>query len=201
MWMWKVQHPNGLREQNTLHVQVNRPVKLIMTSEDVIHSFYVPAFRIHTDVVPGRYTTQWFTPTQVGTYRLLCSQYCGTGHAVMGGEIVVLSEADYQAWAGGGQGTTASAGEQLFQQSGCIGCHTGVQGAPGPNLAGLFGEQVQLTNGQSVVADENYLRESILKPSAKIVQGFQPIMPSYEGRLTDEQVFALVTYIQSLGGK
>ncbi len=126
MWMWKAQHQTGQREINALHLQVNKPYKLIMTSEDVIHDFYVPAFRIHTDVVPGRYTTQWFTPSQVGTYRLLCSQYCGTGHAFMEGEIIVMSEADFQAWSGGGgQATTAQAGAQLFQQSGCVGCHTG----------------------------------------------------------------------------
>ena len=200
MWMWKAQHQNGVREQNTVHLQVDKTVKLVMTSEDVIHDFYVPAFRIHTDVVPGRYTTQWFKPTKTGTFRLFCSQYCGTGHSVMVGDIIVMSEADYQAWAGGGgQASGGGAGEQLFQQSGCTGCHTGAQGAPGPALAGLFGEQVELADGQTVVADENYLQESILEPQVKVVKGYQPIMPSYKGRLTDEEVFALVTYIESLG--
>lgn len=200
MWMWKAQHPNGMREQNTLHVELGKPVKLIMTSEDVIHSFYVPAFRIHTDVLPGRYTVQWFTPTQVGVYRLMCSEYCGTGHGVMGGEVVVMSSEDFQAWMGGsGTAPTAAAGERLFQEQGCVACHSGAQGAPGPALAGLFGRQVQLASGQTVMADENYIQESILNPSAKVVQGYQPIMPAYEGRLTDEQVFALVTYIESLG--
>lgn len=201
MWMWKAQHQNGLREQNTLHVEVNKPVKLIMTSEDVIHSFYVPAFRIHTDLLPGRYTTQWFTPSKVGTYRLMCSEYCGTGHGVMGGEVVVMNSEDFQAFMGGGGGgtDTVAAGEQLYQQQGCIACHSGAEGAPGPGLAGLFGTEEQLTGGQTVLVDENYLSESILNPSAKIVEGYQPIMPSYEGRLTEEQVFALVNYIQSLG--
>lgn len=200
MWMWKAQHENGVREQNTLHLEVNKPVKLILTSEDVIHDFYVPAFRIHTDVVPGRYTTQWFTPTEVGTYRLLCSQYCGTGHAFMSGEIIVMSSADYQAWIGGGaQPTTASAGAQLFQQSGCVGCHTGQPGAPGPDLQGLFGRQVKLTGGTTVTADENYIRESILNPSAAVVDGYQPIMPSFQGRLTNEEVNALVSYIKTMG--
>jgi cytochrome c oxidase subunit 2 len=200
MWMWKAQHQNGIREQNTLHVEVNKPVKLIMTSEDVIHSFYVPAFRIHTDLLPGRYTSQWFTPTKVGTYRLMCSEYCGTGHSVMGGNVIVMNAEDFQAWiGGGGASTTGAVGEQLFQQQGCVACHSGAQGAPGPAVAGLFGEAVELADGQTVIADENYLRESILNPSAKIVKGYQPIMPSYEGRLTDDQVFALVTYIESLG--
>jgi cytochrome c oxidase subunit II len=207
MWMWKSQHQNGQREINQLHLQVNKNYKLIMTSEDVIHDFYVPAFRIHTDVVPGRYTTQWFTPSQVGTYRLLCSQYCGTGHAFMGGEITVMSEADYQAWAGGGAaaggaaGTTAEAGAQLFRQSGCIGCHTGSAGAPAPALAGIFGQQVDLADGTATVADEDYIRESILNPTAKVVKGFQPIMPSYQGRLNAEEINSLVSYIQSLGSQ
>ena len=202
MWMWKAQHPNGVREQNMLHLQVDKTVKLVMTSEDVIHDFYVPAFRIHTDVVPGRYTTQWFRPTETGVFRLFCSQYCGTGHAMMTGDIVVLSEADYQAWAaggGGGQATGANAGEQLFQQAGCVACHTGAQGAPGPQLAGRFGSQVELADGGTVTADENYLQESLLEPQAKVVKGYQPIMPSYKGRLTDEEVFTLVTYIETLG--
>jgi cytochrome c oxidase subunit II len=202
MWMWKAQHQNGQREINTLHLQVGKPYKLIMTSEDVIHDFYVPAFRIHTDVVPGRYTTQWFTPSQVGTYKLLCSQYCGTGHAFMEGEVIVMSEADYQAWSGGGgTNSVASAGAQLFQQSGCTGCHTGQPNAPGPNLNGVFGTQVQLANGQTTVANEDYIRESILNPSAKVVEGFQPIMPSYQGRLSNDEINALVAYIQSLGGQ
>jgi cytochrome c oxidase subunit 2 len=176
-----------------------------MTSEDVIHDFYVPAFRIHTDVIPGRYTTQWFTPSQVGSYRLFCSQYCGTGHSSMIGEVIVMSAADYQAWSSGG-GTTggaaqspAAAGAQLFTQMGCIACHTGNAGAPAPALAGIYGKPVELSTGQTVVADENYIRESILNPSAKIVKGFQPIMPSFQGRLTTDQINALIAYIQSLG--
>lgn len=202
MWMWKAQHENGVREQNALHVEVGKPVKLIMTSEDVIHSFYVPAFRIHTDLVPGRYTTQWFTPTEVGSYRLLCSEYCGTGHGIMGGEVVVMNSADFQAWMtsmGGSGATGAVAGEQLFQAQGCIACHTGVQGAPAPKLAGLFGTQVTLESGQTVTADANYIQESILNPTAKVHKGYQPIMPSYQGRLSEEQVFALVQYVESLG--
>ena len=200
MWMWKAEHQNGQREINTLHLQVNKPYKLVMTSEDVIHDFYVPAFRIHTDVLPGRYTTQWFTPTEVGTYHLFCSQYCGTGHALMGGDVIVQTEADYQKWSGGGtQATTAETGAQLFQQSGCIACHSGAAGAPAPDLVGVFGSQVQLADGQTVTANEDYIRESILNPTAKVVKGFQPIMPSYQGRLTEAEVFAMVAYIKSLG--
>lgn len=202
MWMWKAQHQNGQREINTLHLQVNKSYKLLMTSEDVIHDFYVPAFRLHTDVLPGRYTTQWFIPSEVGTFRLFCSQYCGTGHSSMIGDIIVMSPADYEAWSGGGGGagqTPAQAGAQLFTQSGCIACHSGQPGAPAPNLDGLFGKTVQLDNGQTVVANEDYIRESILNPSAKIVKGFQPIMPSFQGRLTTDEVNELVAYVESLG--
>ncbi len=199
-WMWKAQHMTGQREINTLHIPIGQPIKLVMTSEDVIHDFFVPAFRVHTDVLPGRYTTEWFTPTQTGTFRLLCSQYCGTGHALMTGDIIVMSGADYQAWlAGGPQQSAAQIGARLFQDSGCDACHRSDSLARAPNLVGLFGSPVRLSNGQVVIADDSYIRESILNPTAKVVEGFQPIMPSFQGRLNEEQVFDLVAYIQSLG--
>jgi cytochrome c oxidase subunit 2 len=199
-WMWKVQHETGQREINSLHLPVGHPVKLIMTSEDVIHDFYVPAFRIHTDVLPDRYTTQWFLPTQIGTYHLFCSQYCGTAHSQMIGDIVVMSPSDFQAWlAGGPQQTPAQAGALLFQQLGCDACHRPDSATRAPQLAGLFGQPVHLDNGQTVTADENYIRESILNPSAKIVAGYQNYMPSFQGRVNEEELFDLVSYIQSLG--
>jgi cytochrome c oxidase subunit 2 len=199
-WMWKAQHMTGQREINTLHLVVGQPVKLIMTSEDVIHDFYVPAFRMHTDVLPGRYSTEWFTPTETGTFHLFCSQYCGTGHSLMVGEVIVMNAADYQAWlAGGPQQSVAQEGARLFQDSGCDACHRPDSLARAPNLVGLFGNPVRLSNGQVVTADDNYIRQSILSPASQVVAGFQPIMPSFQGMLNEEQVFALVAYIQSLG--
>ncbi len=199
-WMWKAQHPTGQREINTLHVPIGQPVRLIMTSEDVIHDFYVPAFRIKTDVLPGRYTSLWFQATQPGTYNLFCSQYCGTGHSQMVGQVIVQTPADYQAWLGGGpQQSPAQIGAGLFQQLGCNACHRPDSQARAPWLGGIYGQPVHLNNGQTVTADDNYIRESIVNPTAKIVQGFQPIMPSFQGRVTEEQIFDLIAYIQSLG--
>ncbi|HEX9115216.1 MAG TPA: cytochrome c oxidase subunit II, partial [Anaerolineae bacterium] len=201
-WMWKVQQPTGQREINTMHVPAGQPIKLVMTSEDVIHDFYVPAFRIKADVLPGRYATLWFQPTQPGTYHLFCSQYCGVAHSLMVGDVIVMSPADYQTWLQGGpQQSPAQIGAGLFQQLGCNACHVPGSAARAPNLAGLFGSQVHLNNGQTVVADENYIRESILSPSAKIVAGYQPIMPSFQGRVSEDQLFDLIAYIQSLGSQ
>jgi cytochrome c oxidase subunit 2 len=199
-WMWKLEHEQGQREINELHVPVGRDVKLIMTSQDVIHSFYVPAFRIKQDVLPGRYTTAWFHATKPGVYHLFCAEYCGTAHSGMIGQVVVLEPAQYQAWLSGGAtfGSLAANGESLFQQLGCPTCHRfDVQGRA-PNLTGIFGKPVQLEDGRTVIADENYIRESILSPSAKIVSGFKPIMPTFQGLVSEEQLTALVAYIKSL---
>jgi cytochrome c oxidase subunit II len=200
-WMWKLEHQQGQSEINELHVPVGRDIKLIMTSQDVIHSFYIPAFRIKQDVLPGRYTTAWFRATKPGTYHLFCAEYCGTAHSGMIGQIVVMEPAQYQAWlAGGGvTGSLASNGQTIFQQLGCPTCHRfDVQGR-GPNLVGVFGKPVQLEDGRTVLADENYIRESILSPSAKVVMGYKPIMPVFQGLVSEEQLTELVAYIKSLG--
>jgi cytochrome c oxidase subunit II len=201
-WMWKIQHPQGNREINTLHVPVGKPVKLIMTSQDVIHSFYIPAFRIKQDVLPGRYTTQWFQATTPGEYHLFCAEYCGTSHSGMIGKVVVMEPAEYEQWLAGAVSGIAmgSTGQQLFQQYGCQTCHKSESGQRGPALDGLFGSKVTLASGQSVVADQEYIRESILNPSAKIVSGFSALMPTYRTQLTSEQVNQLVEYVKSLGG-
>jgi len=199
-WMWKFEHETGQREINALHVPVGRDVKMIMSSQDVIHSFYVPAFRIKQDVLPGRYTTTWFRPTKVGTYHLFCAEYCGTEHSGMIGEVVVMEATAYQAWlANGGATASMSAnGKELFSQLGCATCHRSDTQGRGPNLVGIFGKPVQLNDGRTVMADENYIRESILNPQAKIVAGFQPIMPTFQGQVTEESLGALVSYVKSL---
>ena len=199
-WMWKLQHQEGPREINQLHVPVGRDIKLIMTSQDVIHSFYVPAFRLKQDVLPGRYTTLWFRATTPGTYHLFCAEYCGTMHSGMGGDIVVMEPTQYQAWVqtGGSFGSLAASGEAIFQQLGCPTCHRVDTQGRGPYLAGVFGSQVQLEDGRVVTADENYIRESILAPNAKIVSGFRPIMPVFQGLVSEEDLNALVAYIKSL---
>jgi len=198
--MWKLQHPEGRREINELHVPVNRDIKLTMASEDVIHDFFVPAFRVKADVVPGRYTTLWFRATQPGRYHMFCAQYCGTNHAIMGGWVTVMEPAEFQTWLAGGpaEGSLASAGEKLFQSLACNTCHRNDSQARGPSLEGSYGSTVRLDNGQVVVADDAYLRESILHPNAKIVAGYQPIMPTFQGLVTEEQVLQLIAYIKSL---
>jgi cytochrome c oxidase subunit 2 len=199
-WMWKLQHEEGQREINELHVPVGRDVKMIMTSQDVIHSFYVPAFRIKQDVLPDRYTTAWFRATKPGVYHLFCSQYCGTMHSGMIGQVVVMEPALYQAWLSGGttSASLAVTGETVFQQLGCPTCHRADSQGRGPSLVGLFGKPVELQDGSTVVADENYIRESVLSPNAKIVRGFQPIMPVFQGLVGEEQLTALVAYVKSL---
>jgi cytochrome c oxidase subunit II len=200
-WMWKLQHTTGQREINELHVPVGRKIKLIMTSEDVIHSFFIPAFRIKTDVLPGRYTVQWFEATKPGNYHLFCAEYCGMNHSGMIGSVVVMEPAEFDNWLSGNasQQTPAVAGQQLYQSLGCVTCHGGSgEGGRGPALAGLFGRQVVLTNGQTVTADEGYIRESIENPQAKIVNGFGPIMPTFQGQLTPEQLIQIMAYIKSL---
>ena len=200
-WMWKLQHPEGTMEINELHIPIGRDIKLIMTSQDVIHSFYVPAFRIKADVLPGRYTTVWFRGTATGRYHLFCAQYCGTNHAAMGGWVTVMEPTDYSNWLAGGseQITPEAAGAALFEQFACVNCHVSSGQGRGPSLVGLYGSQVRLADQRSVLADENYLRESILNPSAKTVAGFGPDMPSFEGRLSEDQLLQLLAYIKSLG--
>ncbi len=199
-WMWKLQHLTGQREINELHVPVGVPIKLTLTSEDVIHSFYVPAFRIKKDAVPGRYNTAWFEATRPGRYHLFCAEYCGTKHSTMIGSIVVMEPAAFQAWlAGGAQGQPLhTAGEKLFRELACVTCHRGDSGARGPDLTGLFGSQVRLVGGATTLADETYLRESIVAPAARVVEGYQPIMPTFQGLVSEEQLLQLVAYIQSL---
>jgi cytochrome c oxidase subunit 2 len=201
-WMWKAQHMDGHREINELHVPIGRPVKLIMGSEDVIHSFFIPDFRVKADVVPGRYNHMWFTATVPGTYHLFCTQYCGTKHSGMVGSVIAMEATDFQAWLGGGNASDspAAAGEKLFQDLACVSCHTGDARALAPQLKGIFGTTVTLQNGQTVVADEAYIRESIFLPQAKIVAGFQPLMPTFQGLVSEEQLLQLIAYIKSLSG-
>ncbi len=206
-WMWKIQHMEGRREINTLHVPLGRPIKLTMTSEDVIHAFYVPAFRVKADVVPGRYTTLWFEPTQTGEFHLFCAEYCGTEHSRMGGSVIVMQPAEYEAWLAGAQaggGTPSSGltpvqlGRKLFVEKACATCHLTTPGGVGPVLVGIYGRQVELATGATVKVDEAYLRESILTPMAKVVKGFPPAMPTFGGQLTEEQVMSLIAYVKSL---
>jgi len=199
-WMWKAQQPTGLREINELHVPVGRNVKLILASEDVIHDFYVPAFRVKMDVVPGHYNTMWFRPTKVGRYHFFCSQYCGTNHAVMGGWVTVMEPAEYAAWLAGstGEANPAAEGEKLFTEKACNTCHLGSGLGRAPSLSGVYGSKVLLADGSAVTADDAYIRESILQPNAKIVAGYQPLMPTFQGQLTEEQLLALTAYIKSL---
>jgi cytochrome c oxidase subunit 2 len=200
-WMWKAQHMDGMREINELHVPVGRPVKLTMGSEDVLHSFYIPAFRVKADVIPGRYNELWFTATKPGRYHLFCAEYCGTRHSGMIGWIYAMEPADFQAWLGGGSPaqTPSAAGEKLFTDLVCVSCHRDDSQAKGPQLKGLFGHAVQLQGGASVVADEAYIRESIVNPQAKIVNGFPPIMPTFQGMVNEEQLLQLIAYVRSLG--
>jgi len=200
-WMWKAEHPEGQREINELHVPLGRPVKLTMTSEDVIHDFFVPAFRVKKDVLPGRYTSLWFEPTQVGTFHLFCAQYCGAFHAGMIGAIIVQEPDAYASWlAGGAPGESIEqAGAKVYQGSGCGTCHVDDGSGLGPSLLGVFGHPVHLTTGETVTADDAYMRESILLPKAKVVLGYNPIMPSFQGQVTEEQLNNLVAYLRTLG--
>jgi cytochrome c oxidase subunit 2 len=201
-WMWKFQHQEGQREINELHVPVGSRVRLTMTTEDVIHSFYVPAFRIKADVVPGKYTNVWFQATKTGRFYLFCAEYCGTNHSGMVGYVVVMEPTEYQAWlSGGASESPASQGAKLFQDIGCATCHKaeGEGQGRGPVLKGVFGKQVELEGGQTVLADESYIRESIINPRAKTVAGFTQIMPAYQGQVSEEQLLYLIAYIRSLG--
>jgi cytochrome c oxidase subunit 2 len=200
-WMWKLQHVNGRREINELHVPVGRAVKLTMTSEDVIHSFYVPAFRVKADAVPGRYTTTWFQATRTGRYHLFCTEYCGTKHSQMIGSVVVMEPDAFQAWLGGEEAglSPAAAGERLFVNLGCITCHNPSSKGRGPSLVGVFGTRAELQTGARVVVDEQYIRESIVDPKAKILSGYKPLMPTFRGLLGEEGLMSLIEYIKSIG--
>jgi cytochrome c oxidase subunit 2 len=200
-WMWKMQHLSGQREINELHVPVGRPVKVLLTSQDVIHSFYVPAFRVKQDAIPGRYSEIWFEATQPGQYHLFCAEYCGTLHSGMIGSVIAMEPADFQQWLSGGGGAEAPAqrGEKLFQQLGCETCHRADSLARCPDLRGLFGRTVRLQTGETLVADEAYIRESIINPGAKIVAGYESIMPTFKGLVTEEGILDLITYVRALG--
>jgi cytochrome c oxidase subunit 2 len=195
-WMWKVQHPQGRREINELHVPLGRSIRLIMISQDVIHDLYIPAFRVKQDVLPGRYTTEWFNATKAGEYHLFCAQFCGNAHAEMIGRVVVMEPSQYNDWlrGAGREETVLQAGERLYREFGCNTCH----GVKAPTLAGLYGSQVKLQNGSTVAADESYLRESILYPSARVVAGYPTIMPTYKGQMSEDQLLQIIAYIKSL---
>src|SRR3984885_195915 len=200
-WMWKLQYPGGQREINELHVPIGRPVKVTLASEDVIHSFFIPALRVKHDVVPGHYDVMWFNATKPGRYHIFCAEYCGTEHSGMVGWVTIMTPADYENWlaGGGSSGTMAQQGERQFEQLGCSGCHLLARQGRGPNLRGLYGSRVQLTNGQTVPADDAYIRESILNPNAKLAAGFGPnVMPSFQGQISEEGILHLVVYIKSL---
>jgi cytochrome c oxidase subunit II len=199
-WMWKMQHPNGRQEINELHVPVGRPIKLLMTSEDVIHDFFVPAFRVKSDVLPGRYTHIWFHATKPGEYRFFCAEYCGTQHAGMMGRVYVMELPDYQEWLSGSAPgiSTAELGRNLFERLGCATCHRPGGVVQAPSLAGLLGKQVQLEGGKTITADENYIRESIFDPRAKIVAGYQPVMPPYKGSISEDGIMQIIAYLRTL---
>jgi cytochrome c oxidase subunit 2 len=199
-WMWKVQQPNGVREIDELHAPIGRPVQLIMTSEDVIHSLYLPALRLKQDVLPGRYTYLWFTASKAGVYHLMCAEYCGTAHSRMTGRLVLMTPSDYSRWSSAqpGADNLAGQGRALFNALGCSGCHAPASAVHAPELHGVYGHPVQLSDGRVVVADEAYLRDSILLPRKDVVAGFEPIMPSFRGVVSEEQIIELIAYIKSL---
>lgn len=199
-WMWKIEHQEGNREINELHVPVNQVIKLTLGSEDVIHSFYVPAFRIKQDVVPGRFSTEWFRPTRTGVYRFYCSEYCGMDHAKMEGFVYVMEPDKYKQWLaiGGPREPVALAGEKLYRTLGCSGCHDAHTLVHAPHLEGLYGSKVALTDGTTVEADDKYLRDSILQPASQIVTGYQPVMPTYQGHIREDELMQLIAYIKSL---
>ena len=199
-WMWKLEHPGGQREINELHVPRGIPVRMTMISEDVIHSFYLPVLRIKQDVLPGRYTSQWFRATQAGEFRLTCAEYCGTDHARMGGRIIVMEAADYQRWLEThGLSPMAAEGERLFRRLGCSGCHGAASAVRAPDLTGVFGRQVPLADGGFAVADDRYLRDSILAPRKEVVAGYEAVMPSFAGKISEEELLDVIAYLKSLG--
>ncbi len=202
-WMWKMQHPDGRREINELHIPVGQPVKLIMSSQDVIHDFFVPEFRTKQDVVPGRYTTEWFTPTKPGKYHLFCSQYCGTDHSRMVGWVYVMEPAEHAKWLAGqpAPNSLVAQGERAFRNRGCSGCHAPNSSIRAPLLDGIYGKRVPLSNSTLVTADDEYLRDSILQPNKQIAAGYQPIMPTFQGQISEEELNAIIAYLKSLGNQ
>lgn len=199
-WMWKFQHLEGQREINELHVPAGRPIKVTVSSEDVLHSLYFPSFRQKIDAIPGRYTQLWFEATRPGRYHIFCTEYCGTNHSGMIGSVYVMEPADYQAWlsSGGVEGTLVQRGERLFQDLACNTCHLDSNQGRGPSLKDIVGKPVELANGSTTVADEAYLRESILNSQAQVVRGYQPLMPVFQGLVSEEDLVSLVEYIKSL---
>src|SRR6188768_1387706 len=199
-WMWKVQHPEGVREINEMHVPIGRPVRITLGSEDVLHDYSIPAFRVKMDAVPGKLTTLWFEATVPGRYHIFCAEYCGTKHSGMIGQVTVMTPQDYEAWLAGGRstGTAVQNGERLFSDLACITCHKSDSTGRGPSLLGVFGSTVELADGRKVVADENYLRESVMNSQAKIVKGYQGIMPAFQGMVSEENLMQLIAYIKTL---
>jgi len=200
-WMWHLQHPEGPREINELHVPIGVPVKLTMTSQDVIHDFYIPAFRIKKDVLPGRYSSIWFQPTQTGTFHIFCAQYCGTNHSQMIGWVYVMTPTDYAAWLAGGEKTESMAqqGERLYSQFGCGTCHSAESGGRAPSLVGLYGKPEKTQSGETRVVDEALIRQAILVPNSVRIGNYEPIMPTYQGQIDEEQMLQLIAYVKSLG--
>ena len=199
-WMWKAEHPGGQHEINALHVPIGKPVQLTMISQDVFHSFSIPDFRVKREVIPGRYSTVWFEATTPGTYHIFCTQYCGTQHSGMIGEVTALTPEDYQKWT---QESTsgmslAQNGERLFASMGCNACHSGTAAARGPNLAGVYGSKLQLTNGFEVLVNDAYLRDAILNPSQHVTAGFAPIMPTYQGQISEDGLIDLVEFVKNM---
>jgi cytochrome c oxidase subunit 2 len=204
-WMWYLQHPEGRKEINELHVPVGRPVKLRMTSQDVIHSFFVPAFRMKQDVLPGRYTEAWFKPTKPGRYHLFCTEYCGTNHSTMGGWVEVMEPADYEKWLlqGDSGPTLAAQGKELFTRNHCAGCHGANQAVKAPMLEGIYGKPIPIMEGDTtrfVRADDRYIRDSIMLPKSQVVAGYQPLMPSYQGQISEDDLIKIIAYIKSIAG-
>ncbi len=198
-WMWRFQHIDGKAEINELHVPKGRPVRVTFTSEDVLHDLFIPAFRVKADAIPGRYSSLWFEATQTGEYHLFCAEYCGTKHSGMIGKVIVMEPNDYQAWLSGDTGMPmAQRGQQLFEQLSCVTCHLPDGKGRGPALAGVYNSKVDIVGGRDVVADDSYLRESILTPQMKMVAGYQPLMPTFQGLVNEEGVMSLIEYIKSL---
>jgi len=205
-WMWYLQHPQGRSETNELHVPLGRPVKLNMTSQDVIHSFFIPAFRIKQDVLPGRYTSLWFEPTKAGVFDLFCAEYCGTNHSIMIGKVHVMEPADYEAWLSekGVGPSQAEEGERLFVQHHCAGCHRGSQTVHAPKLEGVYGKPVPIQDGENVrfvTADDRYIRDSILIPKGEVVAGYEPIMPSFKDQIGEADLLKIIAYIKSIANR
>ena len=200
-WMWKLEHAEGKKEIDELHLPLGQAVNLTMTSQDVIHSFYIPAFRMKQDVVPGKYTTEWFRPTRLGEFHLFCAEYCGTNHSKMIGRVVVMEPASYQRWLTTGETGTAIAleGRRLFRDKGCSGCHEGNSIVHAPPLEGIYGKQVPLNSGEVVTADDQYIRDSILLPGKQISAGYDNLMPSFTGHISEAEIMQVIAYLKSLG--